>query len=455
MSFSSRSEYEHRCSSALSPQWAGSVFGLLVLFALQRPCIAQTRIESPPFEYSETDDNNLVTDLITKLKTGETTLEYDRDHGYLKSLLAELSIPVSSQALVFSKTSMQISYISPRSPRAIYFSDDVYVGWVRGSPLMEISTSDPKLGAAFYTVQMTPRAAVIKREFYDCLACHASTLTQGVPGHTVRSVIPKPDGTIDIQRRSFVTDHTSPIAERWGGWYVTGKHGEMQHMGNAFLRGNHFMTEGNANRPNLRGDFLTSGWLSPYSDIIALMVLEHQVQMHNTFTHANFKVRQALYDIDKAYRLRNSDPRPVPPDAKRELQITIKQAAKKVVDYMLFVNEAPLTSKVEASSQFSREFAQRGPRDQNGRSLREFNLQSRLFRYPCSYLIYSPAFDALECSLREQIYLQLWKILATDDATDEYAHLSEDLRASILSILRETKDQLPDYWTTTDASSPR
>ncbi len=435
-------------SRAFAAGMAVMILGLLTPARWQQVCTAQTSIEDPPIEYRKTKDDNLVTDLIAKIQSGETTLDYEREFGYLRSILKELHVPVSSQVLVFSKTSLQIRYISPRNPRAVYFNDNVYIGWVRGSSIMEISTSDPKLGAAFYTVKMTPDDALIKRENYTCLACHTSTLTQGIPGHTVRSVQPRRDGTIDVQKKSFVTDHVSPIAQRWGGWYVTGQHGTMQHMGNAFLRGDRLETAGTANRVNLRDDFPTFAWLTPYSDIVALMVLEHQTQMHNTFTVADFGVRQALHDHAKAYDQGNGEPdKPQPNDAPQELRLKIDQAAKRIVDYMLFVNEAVLSDEIKASTQFANEFSKRGPNDMDGRSLREFNLQQRLFEYPCSYLIYSPAFDSLQHELREQVYLRLWKVLSGVDRSDEYGHLGDPTRAAILGILRSTKDDLPSYWT--------
>ena len=238
-------------------------------------------IERAPFQYSETDDDNRVSRLIEKLKSKEIKLEYSREHGYLRSLLQALEIPESSQVLVFSKTSLQVRYISRRNPRAVYFNDDTYVGWVNGSSLMEISTADPKLGTAFYTVDMMPWRAKIEQAYYDCLGCHATSMTQGVPGHTIRSVMPMIDGSVDAQDESFVTDDRSPLSQRWGGWYVTGLHGEMQHMGNAFLRSGTLDTRDNGNRMNLRDEFDTSNYLSPYSDIVALMVLEHQTQLHN------------------------------------------------------------------------------------------------------------------------------------------------------------------------------
>ena len=437
---------------------------LLVMFVaigvMLNPCYGQPDIEEPPIEYSKTADNNRVTDLMEAIKRGDVKLQHERGTGNLKSLLEALEIPVSSQALVFSKTSMQITYISPRSPRAIYFNDDTYVGWVQGSSLMEISTNDPKLGAAFYTVRMSPTKPHIKRQFYNCLACHTSTMTQGIPGHTVRSVMAKPDGKMDVQRQSFVTDHKSPFAERWGGWYVTGDHGDMRHMGNAFLRGDAMVATGEPNRSKLTHEFYTNDWLSPHSDIVALMVLEHQTQMQNTFTAANFIVRRAIYDHEH----RNADDQHEAGDttvkngegtrsilkAEQELAFNVSQAAKKVVDYMLFVNEASLTSQIKSSTSFPEDFAARGLADSSGRSLRDFNLRTRMFEYPCSYLIYSPAFNSLEQRLRDEVYLQLWSILTRKHQSKEYAHLSGDLRRAILDILRATKPDLPEYWSEND-----
>ena len=420
-----------------------SIILVVATLALQSPCDAQFDIEEPPIEYSKTVDDNRVTELLTAVKSGETSLKYDRNSGYLKSLLAALNIPVSSQVLVFSKTSMQIKFISPRSPRAIYFNDDTYVGWVQGSSLMEISTNDPKLGAAFYTVRMSPSKPRFQRQLYNCLACHATTMTQGVPGHTVRSVMPKPDGTMDVQRKSYVTDHTSPLSERWGGWFVTGQQGDMDHLGNAFLRGNELATFVQNNRPDLRHELYTDDWLTPHSDIVALMVLEHQTQMQNTFTVANFSVRRRMYESEQATQRQDAV-------SKDELEYAIDQAAKKVVDYMLFVNEAPITSEVKSSTTFETDFTARGPTDSSGRSLRDFNLRDRLFEYPCSYLIYSPAFDSLEPRLRQAIYWQLWRVLAENVKSDEYAHLSSNSRRVILEILQTTKSGLPDYWNEDD-----
>jgi hypothetical protein len=332
---------------------------------------------------------------------------------------------------------MQAQHISRNNPRAIYFNDDTYVGWINGSSLIEVSTADPKLGTAFYTFEMSPRKPAIKRAGHDCLGCHATSLTQGVPGHVVRSVFPTYDGSISVQKEAFITGHTSPFAKRWGGWFVTGQHGEMQHMGNSYVRGDQLDTLKNGNRSDLNLEFSTNHYLSPYSDIVALIVLEHQTQMHNTITRAEFSMRQLVHERSM---------QEAPPVEDRELQVQIRTLAKSVVDCLLFSNEFQLTSEVSGIKDFVVQFASRGLKDSQGHSLREFDLNARMFKYPCSYLIYSDAFDSLEPLLRSEIYRQLLHVLSSENRSDDYKHLDESTRANILAILVETKSGLPEEW---------
>lgn len=413
--------------------------GLLLVLVTATETSGQIDIEEPPIDYSKTQDDNLVTRLKARLESGKTTLKPDAHFGFLRPILKELDVSVTSQGLVFSKTSLQVEHIATRNPRAIYFNDDVYVGWVRGSNLIELSVSDAKLGAVFYSAEQRGSRLKIRRRDYDCLACHATSMTQGVPGHTVRSVFPRHDGSFDFRRKSFVTDHKSPFKERWGGWYVTGQHGDMLHMGNAVLSGTNLRTTDNANLEDLRDRIFTLDWLSSYSDIVALMVLEHQTQMHNTLTKNNFIVRRTLYEHQQL--------EPAKAEAERkELELTIDNAAKSIVEYMLFLNETPLTSEIKPSTRFTTVFARRGPDDKQQRSLRTFNLQTRLFEYPCSYMIYSDAFATLEPALRNRVYNRLWTTLNAKAGSDEFAHLSNELRAAIRQIIRETVGDLPTVW---------
>ena len=409
----------------------------LLFFSSQVRGQFQVDLDKSPFNYLETEADNRVSRLVAKLESKELELRYTREHGYLRSLLAALDISESSQTLVFSKTSMQVQHISRKNPRAIYFNDDTYVGWINGSPLIEVSTADPKLGTAFYTFEMSPRKPAIKRAGYDCLGCHATSLTQGVPGHVVRSIFPTYDGNISVQKEAFVTGHTSPFAKRWGDWFVTGQHGEMQHMGNSYVRGEQLDTLKNGNRSDLNLEFNTNHYLSPYSDIVALMVLEHQTQMHNTLTRTEFSIRHLMHERSKQEATAEED---------RELQVHVRTLAKSVVDCLLFSNEFQLTSDVSGIEDFVLQFANRGPKDSQGRSLRDFDLKTRMFKYPCSYLIYSDEFDSLEPLLRSEIYRQLLQVLSSENRSDDYKYLDESTRDNILAILVETKSGLPEEW---------
>lgn len=406
------------------------LLGCVVVLGLLQTnvCDGQRRLDEPPIDYRTTDADNPVSDLADKVNSGEIRLEYEPGFGYLRSILEELEIPISSQALVFSKTSLQAGRIEPKNPRAFYFNDDVYVGWIRGSSLMEVATADPKLGAVFYSIQMQPRGASIRREHHRCLVCHEKTTDSGkVPLHTITSVMTRDDGQVNLLLAEFETDHTSPFEERWGGWYVTGHSELMKHMGNAFLEGDALVPMQPAFFDRLDHAFDTRHWPAATSDIAALMVLEHQVEMHNRMTNANYAVRRSEYLSDAGKR-----------DNEAHHQ-QINQAAKSIVEYLLFSGEAKLPSPVTTSSPFADEFAQRGPFDSQGRSLRQFDLQTRLFKYPCSYLVYSEQFQQLEPELLKRVKGQLRAILEGDNQDAAFEHLTAADREAILNILVETK----------------
>jgi len=408
---------------------------------------AQISFEKEPINYYSAPVDHPVARLQERLAEGGATLEFHPKRGYLDAVLEHLGVSASSQMLVFSKTSFQASRISPRNPRAIYFDDDVYVGWVRGGDVVEVSAVDPQLGAVFYTLKQTesPRPKFV-RDRGNCMSCHASSHTRGVPGHTVRSVYAAPGGMPHYGAGTFRTNHESPFEQRWGGWYVTGTHGRQRHMGNVVVpdpdSAADLDLEPGANVTDLAGRFSLAGYLSPHSDLVALMVLEHQTEMHNLITSANYAAQMALRDaaiMDEALG-RQTDP------LSESTRRRIASAGDRLLRYMLFVDEAPLVDPIRGTSTFAEEFAARGPSTSDGRSLRELDLDRRLFKYPCSYLIYSEAFEALPEPMLAHVYRQLWEVLAGRDNRPEFDHLSRDQRQAILEILRETKADLPSYW---------
>lgn len=399
----------------------------------------------PPIHYMSAEVNDSVARLSKKVESGDAELPFDESKdGYLRAVLEELDIPISSQTLVFSKTSMQISRISPRRPRAIYFNDEVYVGYCVDGEVIEIAASDPKQGAIFYSLkQEYSERPKIERDQGQCLTCHLSTRTQDVPGYVVRSVFANAAGQPEFGSGTFTTDHKSPLKDRWGGWYVSGTHGQMRHMGNAIFHKNTetFDRESHANLTSIERLVSTKPYLSPHSDIVALMVMEHQAQMHNAITWANFETRQAIYQSETMNEALGRSAGFMSESCNRR----IESAADRVLEYLLFCDEFELSDVVEGTSEFATEFQAKGIRDANGRALRDLDMQSRMFKYPCSYMIYSPSFDGLPEPVRIRVLKKLKRILASElDAKESkaYKHLSSEDRSNIGQILRETK---PEY----------
>jgi hypothetical protein len=395
---------------------------------LAMPALGQTpryyvpRLDDPAIAYYSAETHDEVSALKSRLESGETKLEFSDKFGYLESVLRELKIPLSSQTLVFSKTSLQVARISPEHPRALYFGDDVYVGMVRGG-MLELTAIDPQRGAVFYTLdQKKSEHPQLLRQDELCLKCHFSVNTMSVPGFVTRSVVTDGSGEPIVSAGSYLTDHRSPLDQRWGGWYVTGTHGQERHLGNGIARGrnNEIDAARGANVTDLKGRVNTAPYPAPSSDLVALMVLNHQVRMHNLITRLGYEARLN---------------RP-------ELKTTIETALR----YLLFADEAKLRDRATGTAPFRAEFEARGPADSEGRSLRQFDLEHRLFRYPCSYLIYSPSFDALPESAKGPLYKRLWEVLSGEDRSAAFESLSMQDRRAILEILIATKPQIPEYF---------
>jgi hypothetical protein len=459
-----------------------------------------------------------VAQLQHKLDSGSTRLKFEGEHGFLPDLLKALRVPVSSQTLVFSKTSSQRAHTSPSTPRALYFDDEVSVGWAPGSEVIDLVAMDPERGTIFYTLDQTSNAPPRFARRNDCLQCHLGPKTMNVPGWLVRSVYTdatgKPLGNVD----GFVGGHNSPMETRWAGWYVTGNAGGARHLGNLFAKDVNGIEPSVAVVPSdlvdLERVFDTRRYLSSGSDVVALLVLEHELRMQNLITHANYETRYALAEwaegrgrgADQATspQHRSADilvrgnsesagasqlkPGPmslrtgmsalrfrgsleVPPGAdppqfcalptpesddgneQRKSFFTrsdwprqrIALAGEMLLEYMLFCDEAPLRGPLHGSSEFAARFQAAGPRTAHGRSLRDFDLHTRLFKYPCSFLIYSPAFDGLPAAMKEYLWQRLAEILTGRDRTGVYASMTDVDRKNLLEILRETKPEFAEW----------
>ena len=418
---------------------------LAAFFCVVSLSAAQDDFESAPILYSQTQPANRISQLQQSLEAGTVSLQHQPGTGYLESLLSALRVPVESQCLVISKTRLQLRRISPATPRAIYLSDDLYVGFCVGGDVLEISAVDPRLGTVFYTLNQQPPVSgvpIFQRQTDNCLVCHSSSRTEGIPGHVVRSLLVDPSGQPLLAAGSRNVNHTTPLAERWGGWYVTGLHGAQKHLGNLIVdREAAIETVDNSkgfNQTDLSGRFHAESYLSGHSDIVALMVLEHQVLVHNRIARAAFTAREALH-YEKALNeaLQNAPGTRLESTTRR-----IQSAADRLVEALLFCGEAPLSAPLSGTSGFAEQFQMVGPRDVRGRSLRDLDLQTRMFRYPCSYLIHSQAFRELPEEMRAAVSTRLKSVLSGEDQSAKFAHLSGDDRRLILEILQETEPGL-------------
>lgn len=406
--------------------------------------------ERPPINYHEVEPDNSVTRLLEKAKR-DGLLSQGTDREILTEFLEALEVPIESQVLVFSKTSAQNSRISPQTPRALYFSDNVYVGWVQGGDI-EIASFDEKLGLVFHMLRLTQRETgsppPLNRE-RSCLNCHAGSSNHHFPGLVVRSVFPQDTGQPLFQAGTFHTRHDSPIEERWGGWYVSGEVEDLPHMGNSVahsdLRDLEIELEPMGSEEASISEFFNGEpYLNgPQSDVVALMVLEHQVGVHNALVEANLTTRSTLHrhrEMQKAFGESIDAP------LSETNQRVLKSQSGRVLKQLLFADEFQLPSGVEGSAEFQLAFSGNERKSGEGRSLKDFRLYERLMKYRCSHLIYSDAFKDLPEIMRTLVLKDLHSILTKPDSNPEYSHLSDSERDHIVQILSETMENLPPVW---------
>lgn len=406
-----------RCSFLVAVMVSWTVVGFGELGDTLAP-----RLDHPAIGYFNYLDHPLrdaVSELNRRIERGAAQLKFENGSGYLRSVLQLLHIPIESQIAVFSKASVQFPLIDPNNPRTIFFNDSVVVAWMRGG-FIELASQDPEQGVVFHMLDQRPveNPEFIRRN--DCNRCHISDASLGVPGMMVRSLFPAPDGMPKLILGGYTTDHRSPFKERWGGWYVTGNFGSIHHMGNTI-----YTSDDQAETIPVN---IGTSYLAAYSDIAALLVFDHQMYMTNLLTRFGWEVRAGLHD------------------KRPDVTAKLRDGAKELVDYMLFIDEAQLPGKIQSTSGFAEKFSVLGPYDSRGRSLRQLDLKTRLMRYPCSYMIYTEAFDNLPREARTEIYKRLWQVLSGGEKGPKYSSVSVADRQAIAEILRETKKGLPEYF---------
>lgn len=398
------------------------VLGVLLLAPMSR---AQQPVSHP----------NPVERLQAELDKGSAKLIYAQDgHGYLVSVLNALGVRSNSQLLVFSGGSLQFDRINQNTPRALYHNDDVSVGWVQGSNLLEFVTSDAK-GLAFYSFDASDPNPRFERRTSQCIICHGFA-TRWAPGLMVTNTDTGPRGRplgITEQKVFSLTDQRTPFDQRYGGWYVTGVTGAMAHRGNVTQDVNQIgvVPDGGRNLLSLSERLDIARYLQPSSDIVSLLTLEHQAGFVNLAMQLNAQYR----GLDK----NAADPRlwATPTD--------IDASIEELVRYMTFANEVPLPSPVTSQSRYASDFAAQGPRDDQGRSLRDFDLQQWTFRYPLSYMIYSETFDYLNANAKARVWRRLYDVLSGEDKDPAFTRAARDGAAAI-AIVAATKPNLPAFW---------
>ena len=417
-------------SQATISRWF--LIGLVLAGRIQASADAPTYddLDAPPHRYRERTPKDPVSQLKQDLESGRLSLDRSSEKAFLLSFLKLLHVPASSQGLVFSTTSLQLSLISPSNPRAIYFSDDISVGYVPGGRI-EVISLDPELGGIFYIfdVPKEGRALHFDRSA-RCMNCHAGEDTGRVPGWVVKSVVPGPGGGSLTAYRLEQSGHGIPFEERFGGWHVTGDRGLTNHLGNVTGQLSAGSLTKIPNPPGARFSF--SKYPVETSDLLAQLLLEHQSGFVNRVVEAAYRTRTALH----------ANPERLTPEQTTELE----SQAQILVRYLLFKDEAPLPmGGIEGDAQFKKDFLE-NRRAASGISLKDLDLHTRLFKHRCSYMIYTPVFEALPSILKQRVYQKLGAALRAKSNDPDYAYLTSLERESVRRILKSTLKDLPREW---------
>ena len=401
--------------------------------------------EYPLIGYADKPTHNAVARLQERLDRGEVRLEFSPGRGYLDSLLKALGIDPSSQTLVYSKTSLQIDLIKATTPRAIYFDDTTYVAWIPETNMIEMTTMDSAVGPVFYTLpNRDPTSTHLDRETSRCLTCHDtfSMMGGGVPRFLFMSSPVTVAGEPLTNEISKDTTDATPLRERWGGWYVTGVPNHILHLGNLQVKGpaqpvqtlDSLKVAGHT-VAKLDGVFDTKPYLTDHSDIVALLVFEHQVYIENLITRANYKARTMVARLNDGQAADALSWDQLPPKARP----MVKAMLEPLVKALLFVDATTLPARIAGNSGFDRWFQSQGPRDAQGRSLRELDLTKHVFRYHLSYMIYGIGFEGLPTYAHDFVYQRIADILSGRDQSPAYSQISAADRATALQILMQTK----------------
>ena len=425
-----------------------SSLALATLLTLASQGGAQERepFEEPPINYTATQPHDRVTRINDAFRQQADAIRSLPAKKRLRWLLEQLDVPIESQLLVFSKTSLQRNLISPETPRALFFSDEAYVGWAAGGGF-EVTVFDANLGTTFYLLdQHESGPTPLLARSGECLLCH--TRHDHTPSLRTRSVFPDANGEPLSGSGGSNIEPSTPLAERWGGWYVTGAEGTLRHRGNSIGKSIDDFEGPTAKMgktlTSLKDLVDTHRYPLNTSDIVPLLMHDHQVHVHNVLATANQDARIALYRWP-AMREILGLPLDAPPSG--SCLVVFNSQADKVIEALLCKDEAAFPAEgIHSDGVFEKAYARTRKPDAKNRSLRDLDLATRIFRYRCSPLIYSQSFATLPKPLREIILLKLSAGLRAFPPSQNFAHLAEAERATIHEILTATMPDLPARW---------
>ena len=398
------------------------------LWGLETAQDSKLDYKAPPHSYWERPPQDAVTAALAKIQSGELKVDTSSDRAFVASLLGALKVPVSSQLLVYSATSMQSGIINPRNPRALYFNDEIYVGFVPGG-LVEIMGVDPELGGVFYIFDK-PQPGQLPRTDRStrCFNCHAGSATMRIPGLLAESVAPIISGASYENYRRDEQGHQIPLADRFGGWHVTSAKPFGETKANIFARSDGSGVKIVKVKPGEMWDI--EKHLLPSSDILPHLIHEHQIGFDNQVIHAAYLARE-IGDKGRT---------PTLADDKR-----LNEKATALVRYILFTDEAKLPpSGIAGDEKYAADFLSNKKASGTGLSLKDLDLKTRMFKHRCSYMLYTPQWQKLPALIKNRVYAGMKLALSGKDRN--YAYLSAQERLAIVSILRETLPDLPANW---------
>ncbi len=411
--------------------YAALLLGLATLSPFARSTERLFNFREPPHSYFEHKPKDRLVRLHEAIAAGKAELDTSSDRAFLVSILKALEIPESSQILVFSATSLQSEIINPRNPRALYFNDDTYLGWVPGGRV-EVAAIDPEMGAMFYVYErFTPGRVPVPERSTRCFACHAGSATQYVPGLIAESVLVSMAGSSLETFRRDEQGHQIPLENRFGGWLLTGNHNLSKHEGNVAGQSE----AGRVTRFDASpGRFSDLGLhLRSTSDILPHLLHEHQLGFENRLFQTSYLLRQRLHEGKGR----------LSPEAAKEIDARAADLAR----YILFANEAPLPARgIEGDPDFIRDFQANKITTAGGLSLKDFDLRTRLFKHRASYMLYTDSWKEAPREIKDRVYYQMGLGLRETDVAKEFARIPVSERLVIRAILKETVPGLPAWW---------